>query len=125
MTSRDPDSTVGSVARYRVGNAFLSESEYDAHQRKEQETRALGWAIVAGVVAAIALSLLASEFVSDQWPKALRFGAKFLAPATGGYLIIRYRRILGNALTLGLGLALLVGVLYACWSLVSLLWRAA
>jgi hypothetical protein len=73
------------MARYRIGNRFLSQEEYDAE---------MDWRWVCGLflIGAIGTGILVhSYFVNPEWHKLIRFLVTVIPSIAIGFLLVRLR----------------------------------
>lgn len=87
------------MARYRVGECYLSEQEYNQHINE----------CVAGVImlaGALLGGFLAYYFCNPEWPKLARFGLIISSSIYFGYKALQYHTVIQGLILLGLlGLA--------------------
>ncbi|GAB1259729.1 hypothetical protein [Aurantivibrio plasticivorans] len=96
------------MARYRVGNSYLSQHEYDQHVFEH----------AAGVIMIIGASiggLLAYYFSSPEWPKLMRLGLIVGASIYFGYKSVQYHATILAVVQLSL-----MGI--ATYQLVPFIW---
>ena len=73
------------MARYRIGNRYLSQDEYDAE---------MDWKWVCGLFLAGAVLtgwLVHIHLVSPDWPKAIRFIVTTVPALAAGVLLVKLR----------------------------------
>jgi hypothetical protein len=97
------------MARYRLGNSYLSEDEYE----KALDGR---FGCLAAFAVALAVGLGMSNLVVDPgWPKLMRFtligGSSLLASIA----VFRFAAALRRLLILIVGLVVFAGALYLIW----------
>jgi len=72
------------MARYRVGNSYLSEKEYDYHLSQEWKQKVF-W--VSALIVGFVCYLLTSNM---EWPKHIRFGVILIGAFGTGYLLAKF-----------------------------------
>lgn len=73
------------MARYRVGNRFLSQEEFDA----ENDWK---WAFGLFVVGAVVTGILVNHFlVNPLWHQAIRFGITTVPAIIAGVILVKLR----------------------------------
>lgn len=97
------------MARYRLGNSYLSEGEYE----KALDGR---FGCLAAFAVALAVGLAMSNLVVDPaWPKLMRStligGSSLLASIA----LFRFAGVLRRLSMLIVGLAVIAGALYLLW----------
>lgn len=96
------------MARYRIGNRFLSQEEYDAE---------MDWRWVCGLflIGAIGTgTLVHSYFVNPEWHKLIRFLVTVIPAIAIGVLLVRLRyfiMVLVGLLILLFVVALIVSII--------------
>lgn len=76
------------MARYRIGNRFLSQEEYDSE---------MDWRWVCGLflIGAIGTGMLVHAYVvSPEWHKVIRFLVTVIPSIAIGVLLVRLRRFI-------------------------------
>lgn len=88
------------MARYRVGNKYLSQEEYDA----EQDWK---WGVGLFLFGAFATGYLFHTYVVNLlWNDIIRFIITVVPSIGVGYLLVRFRRFI--RILIGLAVALLI-----------------
>ncbi len=100
------------VARYRIGNKFLSQSEYDS----EMDYR---WGFVLFIIGAIASGMLIHFYIiNPEWHKAIRFSAIVIPSIAVGVIFVLIRKIIAMLLFLGIALAVLAVIIKIIMSII-------
>lgn len=76
------------MARYRVGDSYLSEEEYDEYCSRDWRYKVF---FVAALVAGITCYFLTSNM---DWPKYIRFSAIIISAFSVGYLLAKFSEII-------------------------------
>ena len=97
------------MARYRIGNKFLSQSEYD----NDQDTKWMGGLFLVGAL--ITGFLLHYYLVNPEWHKAIRFTVTTV-PAIGVGVLCA---ILRHVIQMIMGLAIILAVIALIISIIS------
>lgn len=71
--------------RYRVGNRFLSEEEY-------QQEVASQWAGFLFLGGCIAMGMLLHNAMPDSWPKFIRFMVIIIGGGAAGFVLAHFAR---------------------------------
>jgi hypothetical protein len=97
------------MARYRLGNSYLSEEEYE----KALDER---FGCLAALATTLAVALTMSTIVGDPgWPKAMRFALSSGTSLLASVIVFRFARALRRFLMLIVGFAVITGALYLLW----------
>jgi len=75
------------MARYKVGNSYLSEEEYDDHLSQEWKQKVF-W--VSALIVGFACYFLTSNM---EWPKYIRLGVILIGAFGTGYLLAKFSEI--------------------------------
>lgn len=75
------------MARYRVGNSYLSEEEYEDHLSQEWKQK-IFW--VSALIVGFVCYFLTSNM---EWPKYIRFGLIIISAFGSGYLLAKFSEI--------------------------------
>jgi hypothetical protein len=100
------------VARYRIGNKFLSQSEYDS----EMDYR---WGFILFIIGSIASGILIHFYIiNPEWHKAIRFSAIVIPSIAIGVIFVLIRKIIAMLLFIGIALAVLAVIIKIVLSII-------
>lgn len=100
------------MARYRVGNKFLSESEY-------YEDTIASWAGVLFFVGAIIFGLISNSLLSDfEMPKWGRFTLVISGSVLFGLLLSAFAEWIRNIVLFSVWLGVIGGIGYFIWNMI-------
>ena len=100
------------MTRYRVGNKFLSESEY-------YEDTITSWALVLFVVGSIIFGLISNSLLLElELQKWIRFTLVISGSVMFGLLLGRFAELIRNIVLFSLCLAVLGGIGYFIWNII-------
>lgn len=97
------------MARYRVGNKYLSQEEYN----EEQDSKLKFWLFLIG--AAVSGFLIHKYVVNLEWHNFIRFLVTIAPSVTVGYLLARFRQFVIMTIGAVVGLlviAIVISILY-------------